>query len=111
MRSPPIIEEMYNTCARWDAEPAPALGSCIGCGYCCTVAPCSLVWEHHLLESLKPGWSGCPSLVFKDGRHWCGVLLKAEGKEMIKVMAELFIGAGCCSQLNSWRREPIVDRR
>jgi len=44
-------------------------------------------------------------------RHLCQLVLGAateEGRTYFK--HALAIGAGCCSPLNSWRREPLQDR-
>ncbi len=73
---------------------------CIGCGYCCWLAPCSY-------GVLAYGPDGpCGGLVFKDGRHWCSAV---EDDPILYI--GLAIGEGCCcSSMNSWRREPIVDR-
>ena len=79
--------------------------SCIGSGYCCWKAPCMLAQRVH-----GPVSGPCPSLVFDKGRHWCGEVLKADEDDKLKIIDNLAIGAGCCSSLNSWRREPIRDR-
>lgn len=39
----------------------------------------------------------------------CGAILAAP-LEADRLRASLSIGKGCCSSLNSWRREPIQDR-
>jgi len=70
---------------------------CVGSGFCCKKARC-------VLGALKHGpGDNCPSLVWKDGRHWCGEVLNTEGAEQQKVVAHLYIGEGCCSPLNSDR--------
>lgn len=81
---------------------------CVGCGHCCMTAPCGAwtkaierVYEH------DDAWV-CPELVFEDGRHWCRLVKEAKD---VNLLDQLAIGAGCCSGLNSWRREPIRDRR
>jgi len=48
-------------------------------------------------------------LVFQDGRYWCNEVLKAKGKEREKLKAWLYIGAGCCSPLNS-DRWPLLEK-
>jgi hypothetical protein len=75
------------------------MADCIGCGYCCWKAPCS--YGHTVYGPGGP----CGGLVYRDGRHWCAAL---EKDPMLYI--GLAIGAGCCSSLNTWRREPIVDR-
>jgi hypothetical protein len=58
---------------------------------------------------MKPDeWLGCPHLTFRDGRHWCDMVLR---EEFPGIKDSLSIGAGCSSGLNSWRHEPVVDRR
>lgn len=81
---------------------------CIGSGYCCSKALCHVGLAVH---GDRPG--PCPSLVFRDGRHWCGVILEAERedpKSAAEIKTGLGVGRGCCSPLNSWRREPLKDR-
>jgi hypothetical protein len=73
--------------------------ACIGCGYCCWRAPCSYGQTIYGFDT------PCGGLVFRDGRHWCKA---AEGEPLIA--AGLAIGGGCCSSMNSWRREPLTDR-
>lgn len=73
---------------------------CIGSGYCCKKALC---WIGVKVHGSIPG--PCPSLVYddKEERHWCGEILKAD-KEQETLKAELYVGAGCCSSLNSDRQ-------
>lgn len=80
--------------------PAPCLGS----GYCCKKARCTLGAYLH-----GPG-RDCPSLVFKDGRYWCGAVLDAEGERKQFLIDQLHIGAGCCSSLNSDRQKMLRER-
>lgn len=85
---------------------------CVGCGFCCMRSPCG-VWTEPVKRAMEEGWKdGCPELTYKDGRHWCGAILRMEtesAKSLLK--ARLSVGAGCCAGLNSWRREkPILDR-
>lgn len=81
---------------------------CIGCGYCCAKAPCAIGYQLHGEKA------PCPELGFVSGRHWCMWVIKQELKndEAEGVMAHkaLDIGEGCCSPLNSWRRESLEDR-
>lgn len=80
-------------------------GRCCGCGYCCITAPCGAF----PVEDVQK-WRGCPELEFDGERHWCGLVLRASDDIKETLYAGLAIGAGCCSGLNSWRREPIQDR-
>ncbi|MGW8177947.1 MAG: hypothetical protein ACWGQW_04020 [bacterium] len=67
---------------------------CVGCGYCCTKRVCTF---------------GIP-----DGRGICKFLYWNEDKQMYRCrLAEskrtianaLYVGAGCPSSLNTWRRD------
>ncbi len=83
-----------------DYEPPPCLGS----GYCCMKSQCQLSVEKHGLVR-----GACPELQWNGERHLCGLMLDAERGEYAKYwLAE---GTGCCSPLNSWRREALRDRR
>ncbi len=75
---------------------------CVGSGYCCKKAPCVLGVEKH--GQVAP----CPSLVFKDGRYWCGLVEDAKSEEEKQHLINILgIGAGCCSPLNSDRAKMI----
>jgi hypothetical protein len=78
------------------------LGSdCVGCGYCCRKVPCAYsVMTYGDIEK-------CRSLVFKGGRFWCGEVINSTDEERVRIQNILHIGAGCCSSLNSDRREKI----
>ena len=81
---------------------------CIGCGYCCTQCVCSVGRNRGDSYLDVP----CRFLTFHGGRHWCGVVEQAHSEKYKELICRnLAIGEGCCSGLNSWRREPIVDRR
>jgi hypothetical protein len=81
---------------------------CIGCGYCCHKAPCAIG------QRLHGNTAPCPELHFAGGRHWCRWViaqeLKQDEAEGIMAKRAIDVDGGCCSGLNSWRREPIVDR-
>lgn len=81
------------------------MSHCIGSGYCCMKAPCPISPSHLGPEET---YKGCSELLWEDGRHWCRLVTQSSGG---KVKLELSVGAGCCSSLNSWRREPLRDRR
>jgi hypothetical protein len=78
---------------------------CVGCGYCCTKALC---FRGLLEHGDMPG--PCPSLVFKAGRYWCGIVLAAREPERSKIIEGLAVGAGCSSSLLNTRRESFVRR-
>jgi len=84
------------------------MAKCVGCGYCCTKAPCLIGKELH--GDKIP----CPELLFAQGRHWCRWVMAQEliGEgEGVTAAKALDIGAGCCSSLNTWRNEEMRDRR
>jgi hypothetical protein len=68
---------------------------CVGCGYCCWLAPCVLCRTRHGLVKR------CPELFWDGSKYRCK--LADNYKE------ELAIGCGCCSNLNTWRQD--VKRR
>jgi hypothetical protein len=78
--------------------------SCVGCGYCCMQTPCSVA------KRLYPGVVECPQLIWDvlDSRYYCGLMKLPEplGSEYRQ---SLYAGAGCCSTLNSWRKD--IKRR
>lgn len=70
---------------------------CLGCGYCCSKAPCVLG------EGIP-----CKELVHKDGRYWCGLVLNASEEERELFEIDLGIGEGCCSSLFNTEREKML---
>ena len=83
-----------------ELDPNAEYSPCVGCGYCCKKATCGLGATIHGAQV------PCPSLVFEDGRYWCGEVLTAERtnrSEAEKLKSWLYIGVGCCSPLNSDR--------
>ncbi len=83
-----------------------AAASCLGSGYCCKNALCGLAVQRH-----PKATAPCPSLVLKDGRYWCGEVLAAEGEELQWLIDNLYIGAGCCSPLNTDRKPLLATLR
>jgi hypothetical protein len=77
---------------------------CVGSGYCCMKSQCQLSTERHGYVK-----GACPELKWNGERHLCGLMLDDKGGDYAKFW--LSEGAGCCSPLNSWRREPLRDRR
>jgi len=72
---------------------------CVGCGYCCIEATCTLgllLHPAHMREQ-------CPSL------YWDEAQSMYRCKEVAEFSHSLYIGQGCCSPLNSWRTD--VRRR
>lgn len=85
-----------------DLPPRPCLGS----GFCCKQALCGVgVTRHGLREG------PCPSLVDRDGRHYCGEVLAAQGLDRVHLERILYIGAGCCSPLNSDRARMVAQSK
>ena len=78
---------------------------CIGCGYCCTKSTC--MYGNHLHPGLHD--KICPELLWDGTRHVCKPMLQP-GKAGEDCRLALYAGEGCCSNLNSWRREPLQDR-
>jgi len=72
---------------------------CVGCGFCCMQAPCAASVR------LYPGAKICPQLIWDEAleRYLCG-LMQLPGSVGLAYKQELYAGAGCCSNLNSWRR-------
>jgi len=76
---------------------------CIGCGYCCTKTKCGA--GNRLYASADI----CPALKWTGERHICD-LMELPGSLGETYREQLYAGAGCCSNLNSWRYEPLKDR-
>lgn len=76
------------------------VSKCVGCGYCCMKTPCDAA------RRLYKGATECPQLEWseKNDRYICGLMvipgLLGQGYRQ-----ELYCGAGCCSNLNSWRKD------
>jgi len=71
--------------------------TCVGCGYCCSIAPCTASVR------LYPGAKVCPQLIWEGERYRCG-LMTISGTIGPAYRLELAAGAGCCSNLNPWRK-------
>jgi len=73
------------------------MSDCVGCGFCCMKATCVIGFFHFNETELV-----CPSLIWsvESNRYLCQLALD----EPEKIGKELYIGAGCCMGLNSWRR-------
>ncbi len=74
--------------------------TCVGCGFCCTKAKCAAG------QRLYPSADICPALIWseKDNRYFCNLML-LPGNIGLEYRKELYVGAGCCSNLNSWRKD------
>ena len=86
-------------------------GECVGSGYCCKTAPCTIALARGFpISHWKPGGNGCPSLVWDEiqQRFWCGeILWETDATKKQQAIFELAAGEGCCSGLNS-RRQSIL---
>ena len=71
---------------------------CVGCGYCCMKTPCDAS------RRLYSGATICPQLLWIDNRYECG-LMKIPGMIGEGYRKELYAGEGCCSGLNTWRKD------
>jgi len=91
----------------WDKiELSDTIKPCVGCGFCCSKAMCS-VGRRVYGNAVEY----CPALTWNPSteRHFCA-LAKLPGDLGAQYRKELHIGAGCCANLNSWRKTRIVDR-
>jgi hypothetical protein len=75
-----------------------SLRPCVGCGYCCSKAPCAAA------QSTE---APCKHLVAEEGRSWCGLILMSPPDVRRRLAVDLAIGEGCCSPLNRLRQERI----
>ena len=73
---------------------------CVGCGHCCRTAPCVAAVR---IYGNGINTTGCPALFHRDKRWWCKIVDHARGPLREQFVAELAIGAGCCSGLNTDR--------
>jgi hypothetical protein len=73
----------------------PGAKPCIGCSFCCRSAPC-------IYGECEPG-GDCKQLVW-DGQRWRCQLVLMSGRYAVA----LYVGEGCCSALNTFRRENRV---
>lgn len=69
------------------------MADCVGCGYCCMKAMCSVGVREHGGDEGR-----CPYLVWENDRYWCYLVLTEKVS-----WKELFIECGCSSSLNNWR--------
>ena len=77
--------------------------ACIGCGYCCRKAMCSVGVAYFGRRVDR-----CPFL-HRDDRGVYLCLLAVNGGDLAH--AALGIGTGCCSPMNSTRQELVASGR
>lgn len=77
---------------------------CVGCGYCCLKATCTLGQTLFGLACPCGGlfWS------IKENRFYCRAVLESSQCECISVKEELAIGAGCCGSLFNTQRDACI---
>jgi hypothetical protein len=85
------IQAVRDILTRDGQDPEEFFPSCVGCSYCCRQATCLLGVK--LFGAQYP----CPALFWNGGKYRCK--LAENFKE------DLYIGCGCSSSLNSWRKE------
>lgn len=68
---------------------------CVGCGYCCKQAMC-FVGQYAIGRSYKK----CPFLIWSEDRYLCKLAIGSK-----KYAHRILAGVGCCSPLNTWRRD------
>ena len=80
------------------------MSDCVGSGYCCMTTPCGVAQQVYPEQARMGG--RCPALRWdeKAGRYFC-----REAEKSDTVARVLFVGAGCSSGLNTWRRD-VKDR-
>ena len=73
----------------------PKFGSpCNGCGLCCKTEVCGIGKEFYGSQQQAP----CPSLMFENGRYWCGFVLAEDLTRSASLIGNaLGIGKGCDS--------------
>jgi len=85
---------------------------CVGCGYCCNKAPCTLA-STILSAITQTHFSGsCPFQVEVKDKHRCLLAMTSNERLNEMVKRDLAMGEGCCSPLNSDRRRvsrEVVD--
>lgn len=77
---------------------------CVGCGFCCSTALCDAAVRLYGRVALP-----CPALKWDGTKNRCE-LMALPGNLGEWYRKNLYAGEGCCSNLNSWRREPLKDR-
>jgi len=90
------------------------IAPCVGCGFCCDTAPCSVViTEYWYRHGIDPGefsrrWGGkCPELRREGDHYVCGLVVD----DPQRFKGPLAIGGGCCMTICNERRAAIIARR
>lgn len=83
------------------------MADCIGCGYCCRKVPCAQAYHSNAVENGR-----CTALMWHEGRWACGLYVTAPNEEeKARIAKELYFGAGCCSNLNTYRRYNYIPTK
>ena len=75
---------------------------CVGCGFCCLKAKCAAGVRLYRSSDI------CNALIWskEKNRYYCD-LMELPGILGETYREELYAGAGCCSNLNTWRQNVI----
>jgi len=73
----------------------PPVKPCVGCGYCCKKSPCFIAMSMGIADHGR-----CLALYWNGEMYRCRLIETNTSKAR-----ELFADEGCCSPLNSWRRD------
>lgn len=78
------------------------VAACIGCGFCCRKAPCAVAVQFQKVDQGK-----CAALIW-NGQRWRCELYMSSNEDKKYIAKALAIGAGCCCNLNDYRRKNII---
>ncbi len=93
MRTIENIQSVREMLKQDGIDPERFFPSCVGCGYCCLQATCMAGLSFYGSKNAYP----CPGLKWNADRYAC--------KLADFFPDELYIGSGCCSPMNDWRKE------
>jgi len=87
------VKAVCDLLKREGLDPEQYFPSCVGCGYCCLQATCMVGMSFYGYKNAYP----CPGLTWNVNRYICKLA------DLFK--DELYIGSGCCSPKNEWRKK------
>jgi len=70
------------------------MSHCVGCGYCCIKAMCSIGIAYHGRSEER-----CPYLVWNGSMYRCRLVT-----DNLIDQSKLTTGFGCTSNMNTWRK-------
>jgi len=77
---------------------------CVGCGYCCRKATCSIAMSILGPWALKVRY--CPFLTYRDGRWWCNLYITGDDELKAIIDHSMGMGEGCgSSAFNTCRKK------